>query len=428
MLVVCLLAAAMFWITTSQQINAAACEFTTIDYGTPVYKQSRTVTVVINPNDFTTTEQEGLRRAFINWGNANSSYGTCAMVSFIFTTATTAPTSYSVDAPKHYVQRATGYLERHAISNSVGDMPYLSRVITTINSNIHSPDTLAGTMAHEIGHYFGIWDCSCPTGTSVMAPMSFCRTNTCPTLDNLNNGSDNDGAGLQGPNSCDGYLVGTLYCVPSPSPTPQLCEAAEDPGNCLDGLCENPGDPKPCHPSPIIIDISGDGFSLTDNAGGVEFDLDSNSFKERLSWTSASSDDAFLVLDRNANGVIDNGQELFGNYTPQSPSVAPNGFVALAEFDRLENGGNGDGVIDISDAIFYSLRLWQDKNHNGISEAEELYGLPERAIAKMELDYKESKRVDEFGNWFRYRAMIKDKHGAQVGRWAWDVFLIRSTF
>jgi hypothetical protein len=91
--------------------------------------------------------------------------------------------------------------------------------------------------------------------------------------------------------------------------------------------------------------------------------------------------------------------------------------------DKPENGGNNDGKLNREDAIFYSPRLWQDTNQNGISELSELHTLTELGLATLDLKYKESKRTDEYGNRFRFRAMVKDTHGAQVGRWAWDVFL-----
>jgi hypothetical protein len=184
-------------------------------------------------------------------------------------------------------------------------------------------------------------------------------------------------------------------------------------GNCL------------CGDTPIIIDTRGTGIKLSSPSEGAIFDLLGNGNTRRYSWPESDSGNAFLALDRNGNGIVDDGKELFGNATSQPTSFSANGFAALAEFDRPVNGGNSDGRIDEHDSVFGSLRLWIDANRNGISETQELFTLTSMNIVSISLSYKLDQRRDKFGNVFRYRAAIQRSEKGNAGPFGWDIFLAR---
>lgn len=181
-----------------------------------------------------------------------------------------------------------------------------------------------------------------------------------------------------------------------------------------------------CH-TPVLIDVEGDGFALTNQENGVEIRPKPGFAKIQTAWTTAGSDDAWLALDRNGNGKIDDVSELFSSTAPQpipEPGRIGNGFIALAEYDKASNGGNGDGIISKNDAVFKELRLWRDSNHNGRSQNSELFTMRALGLKKIELDYQESTKTDRHGNKFKYRARVKDTNDAQLGRWAYDIFLL----
>ena len=165
---------------------------------------------------------------------------------------------------------------------------------------------------------------------------------------------------------------------------------------------------------PLIFDLDGDGIKTTSlDQSRTYFDLDSNGFAERTAWVDAS--DGLLVLDRNNDGQITSGQELFGDQTLLANGVrAASGFEALKEFDS-----NRDGRIDAKDEVYSKLKIWRDLNGDGISQAEELKGLGDYNIASISLSSTSSNASDVMNNiQRRVGSFIKtDGSGGVIGEY-----------
>jgi len=389
----------------------------------PRYPQNTNVTVYIDttglntPAGFSDLEKQAIKEGIQNWNSQTNNSG----VTFTVQETTNPPT---LPAQAHVaVVQYQNQQNPNAIAGTqtLSSGPFVSNKIVffqnirnVFNIAQNQPPFVRSVARHETGHTIGLGNADdCNPGTTIMRLASGGET--------FITACDNNAVASQN----------SVYPSPTPTPEPEPCTPTQ---GQLDWCRYHGGwwdyGPPACQCedwySPIVIDVLGDGFALTNATSGVMFDLDGDGVTQRLAWTAIGSDDVWLALDRNGNGTIDDGTELFGNLTPQPAPVSAigrNGFLALAEYDKTSNGGSADGVITNADTVFSALRLWQDVNHNGISEASELKTLPALGLATLELDHKTSNRTDEFGNQFRYRAKVKDGNGSQLGRWAWDVFL-----
>jgi hypothetical protein len=205
--------------------------------------------------------------------------------------------------------------------------------------------------------------------------------------------------------------------------------------------------------APIVVDTTNTGFKFSDPAKGhyVSFDFRGNGSYERFSWPEHGSGNAWLVYDRDGDGIIKNGTQLFGNFTPHSDGGVPNhpnptGFLALAWYDRPAQGGNQDLMLDQHDAVWPKLKLWIDEHCYLYPDApcqsnpNELHTLESEGIASLTLVYGGNIKFDAVGNRFEFFAVVNpeshDKPDAKDwcqgcdlhqqskdGRLMYDVFL-----
>ena len=128
---------------------------------------------------------------------------------------------------------------------------------------------------------------------------------------------------------------------------------------------------------PLILDLGAPGLAFTSGENSVSFDINADGVADQMAWTAG--EDGILALDVDGNGTIDNGSEIFSPWFAGGSHAGS--LAALATLDD-----NGDGVIDSGDAAFGNLQVWQDLDHDGVSDAGELKSLADHGITGINLD------------------------------------------
>jgi hypothetical protein len=157
--------------------------------------------------------------------------------------------------------------------------------------------------------------------------------------------------------------------------------------------------------TPIVLDINGDGISTLSVAAGVQFDIAASGARISTGWVANT--DGLLVLDRNGDGAINDGSELFGSATNLADGTkAADGYAALSELDT-----NHDGAVSSLDAGFAKLQVWVDANSDGVSTGGELKSLSDLSISSISV-VAESNISKDNGNFVGLTSSYQTTDGA----------------
>ncbi|HEY0144485.1 MAG TPA: hypothetical protein VGF48_26615 [Thermoanaerobaculia bacterium] len=244
-------------------------------------------------------------------------------------------------------------------------------------NGVSCASTRAETIAHELGHVLGLGNSACP------GYIMYGSSGT---------------AGTRSVNAEECNWVDYKWTGPNDSPG--------DNGS---------GDPLGDCQSPLILDLNGDGIHTVGLSDPVLFDYDGDGDRDTGGWTNPSTEEGFLWIDLDTNHRVDGGHELLGVGTVLPDGTkAPNGFEALRVYDRLAEGGNADGEISVDDAVWGRLRIWVDRNSDGLSQPTETGPIHRFGVTSISLVYVIYGQPEANGNVRLFRSTYTRRVGGIV--------------
>lgn len=171
------------------------------------------------------------------------------------------------------------------------------------------------------------------------------------------------------------------------------------------------GTDDPCCWTPLVVSFDGEPIRF-EAAGAAAFDISGQGACLSTDWPAQP----WLALDRDGDGFIGNGRELFGSGTIMTTGVrASHGFEALAEFDA-----DRDGKITAADPIFHELVLWSDHDSDRRGALGELVPVAKAELIAIDLGFGRRYDCDERGNCgversaFEFRDELGAVHSGEI--------------